>query len=227
MAAELLITTPLIGIYTGRPQKLMDGRRSAMNKLPVRGTVALTETGLEGDKVADGRFHGGPEQALHHYPAERYAVWAARFPEIADALVPGSIGENIASFGLTEENVHIGDVYRWGEAEIEVSQPRMPCIKINSRYGVEGLTEVIMETGHCGWYYRVLRTGTVTADEPLERLHRPSSSVSLAEFWAVQNAHRPGIAALRRVAESPRLAEKWQRKFQQRIRWLEKNAASE
>lgn len=215
---------PVLGIYIGRPQKLLDGRRSAMNKTAVSGPVQLSETGLEGDKVADGRFHGGPEQALHHYPAERYAAWAARFPEIATALVPGSIGENIATIGLTEDNVHIGDVYRWGEAEIEVSQPRMPCIKINSRYAIEGLTEIIMETGHCGWYYRVRRTGKVTANESLQRIYRPASSVSLAEFWAVQNAHRPGIDALTRVATSPGLAEKWQRKFQQRINWLKKNA---
>ena len=52
--------TPLIGVYVGKPQKLADGRRSAMNKLPVTGAVALTEAGLAGDKVADGRFHGGP-----------------------------------------------------------------------------------------------------------------------------------------------------------------------
>ncbi len=216
--------TPLLGIYVGRPQKLPDGRRSAMNKRPVTGPVRLSETGLDGDKVADGRFHGGPEQALHHYPAERYPVWAARFPEIAEALVPGSIGENIATYGLTEDNVYIGDVYRWGEAEIEVSQPRMPCIKINSRYGVEGFTEAVMETGHCGWYYRVRRTGLVSAAEPLQLIQRPATSVSLAEFWAVQNAHRPGIAALARVADAPGLADKWQRKFRQRIRWLQQSA---
>lgn len=215
--------TPLVGIYVGRPKKLADGRRSAMNKSAVAGAVRLSETGLEGDKVADGRFHGGIEQALHHYPAERYAVWAAMFPTIADALVPGSIGENISTVGLTEENVHIGDVYRWGEAEIEVSQPRMPCIKINSRYGISGLTEAVMATGHCGWYYRVRHTGMVTSSEPLQHLHRPGNSVSLATFWAVQNAHRPDLAALTRIAQAPGLADAWRRKFEARIKRLKKS----
>lgn len=195
-----------------------------MNKTAVAGAVRLGETGLDGDKVADGRFHGGVEQALHHYPAERYAVWAALFPAIADALVPGSIGENISTIGLTEDNVHIGDVYRWGEAEIEVSQPRMPCIKINSRYGIQGLTEAVMQTGHCGWYYRVRRTGLVTQHEPLQQIHRPDGSVSLAAFWAVQNAHRPAREDLTRIAQAPGLADAWRRKFEARIKRLQNSA---
>lgn len=212
------------GVYVGKPARLPDGRRSAIQKHAVSGAVLLGETGLDGDRVADTRFHGGPEQALHHYPAEHYARWAAEFPQIAAALVPGSIGENLSTFGLTESNVHIGDVFRWGEAEIEVSQPRMPCIKINARYGVEGLTERVMEDGLCGWYCRVRRTGLVAAGQPLELLARPEHSISLAEFWATQNAHRPGLEQLARVAQAPGLADKWRRKFQQRMEWLRRNA---
>ena len=220
----LLPPASLLGVYVGRPSKLPDGRRSSIVKQRVSAPLQLTLTGLDGDKVADARIHGGPEMALHHFPAEHFAGWAQQFPEIAEALVPGSIGENISAFGLTEENVHIGDVFRWGEAEIEVNQPRMPCIKINSRYAVEGLAEAIMQAGRCGWYLRVLRAGEVRPDQPLQHLARPSGSISLATFWDVQNAHRPGIARLQEVAEAPALAEKWRRKFCQRIEWLERNS---
>ncbi|MES2682790.1 MAG: MOSC domain-containing protein [Pseudomonadota bacterium] len=219
----MLAATALLGVYVGRPSKLPDGRRSSIVKQRVQGPLQLSLTGLTGDKVADARIHGGPEMALHHFPAEHFAGWAAQFPEIADALVPGSIGENLSAFGLTEENVHIGDVFRWGEAEIEVNQPRMPCIKINSRYAVEGLAEAIMQAGRCGWYLRVLRPGEVQSDQPLQHLARPAGSISLAAFWAVQNAHRPGIAQLQQVAEAPALADKWRRKFRQRIEWLQRN----
>lgn len=216
--------TPLLGVYTGRPSKLPDGRRSSIVKQRVLTSLQLTHTGLEGDKVADARIHGGPEMALHHYPAEHFARWAALFPEIADALVPGSIGENLSAFGLTEENVHIGDVFGWGEAEIEVCQPRMPCVKINSRYEVEGLAEAIMQAGRCGWYLRVRREGLVSADQPLLHLARPAGSISLATFWDVQNAHRPSLAQLQAIADAPALALKWQRKFGQRLDWLRRNS---
>lgn len=221
----LLPLTPLLGVYVGRPAKLPDGRRSSIVKQRVQGPLQLTLTGLDGDKVADARIHGGAEMALHHFPAEHFAGWAQQWSEIAAALVPGSIGENISALGLTEDNVHIGDVFRWGEAEIEVNQPRMPCIKINSRYAVQGLAEAIMQAGRCGWYLRVLRAGEVRADQPLQHLERPAGSISLATFWEVQNAHRPGIERLQQVAEAPALADKWRRRFRQRIQWLQRNDA--
>ncbi len=220
----LLPTIPPLGVYVGRPAKLPDGRRSSIVKQRVNTPLQLTFTGLEGDKVADARIHGGPEMAVHHYPAEHFAQWAALFPEIAEALVPGSIGENLSAWGLTEDNVHIGDVFAWGEAEMEVCQPRMPCIKINSRYEVQGLAEAIMQVGRCGWYLRVRREGLVSAEQPLLHIARPAGSVSLAEFWQVQNAHRPSLAQLQAIADAPALALKWQRRFAQRIGWLQRNS---
>ena len=211
------------GVYTGRPAPLPDGRLSAIVKAPVTTPLKLGELGLEGDQVADTRVHGGPEQALHQYPVERYAEWAKIFPEISAQLVPGSIGENISAPGMTEDNVCIGDVFRWGDAEIQVSQPRMPCWKIDARFGVEGLTEAVMHAGHAGWYYRVLHAGTVAAGLWLELVDRPLSAVSLAEFWATQNAHRPGLDRLERVAAAPGLAPKWREKFRQRADWLRRN----
>ena len=219
----MLANTEILGVYVGRPARLPDGRRSSIVKQRVSAPLHLGLTGLQGDQVADPRIHGGPEMAVHHYPAEHFARWAAQFPEIADRLIPGSIGENIAAYGLIEENVHIGDVFRWGEAELEVSQPRMPCVKINSRYEVDGLTEAIMAAGRCGWYLRVLKGGEVRPNQALEHIARPHGSISLAEFWEVQNAHRPGIEHLQRVANAPALAEKWRRKFRQRIDWMQRN----
>ena len=72
---------------------------------------------------------------------------AASFPGIAHALVPGQIGENVSTHGWTEDDVHLGDVFRIGAARVQVSQPRSPCWKINHRFDVEGLSKLIAETG--------------------------------------------------------------------------------
>lgn len=215
--------TPVLGLYVGRPKSLPDGRRSAIVKAAVSGPLRLGETGLDGDKVADARVHGGPEMALHQFPAEHYAEWRAQFPEIAAQLIPGSIGENLSTEGFSEDTICIGDVFRWGEAEIEVSQPRMPCVKINSRYQIEGLSEAIMAAGRCGWYYRVRRPGLVAAGQTLQLIERKDEAASLAQFWAVQNAHRPALAALQAFAEAPGLAPKWQARFAQRLLWRRNN----
>ena len=216
----------LAGVYAGKPARLPDGTLSAIVKTAAQGPVWLGPEGLVGDQVANRRVHGGPEQALHHYPAEHYARWAQRFPEIAEKLVPGSIGENLSTRGLSEQNVHIGDVFAVGQVRIEVSQPRMPCGKIDARYGIEGLTEAVMTTGHAGWYYRVRQTGSFAAGDDFVRVERASGSLSLAEFWAVQQAHRPSAEQLQGAARAPGLSPKWRLRFEQRLNWLLANGAA-
>lgn len=211
---------PIEGVYIGQPSLLADGRRSSIVKHAHDQPLWLSVQGLAGDKVADKRVHGGIDMAVHHYPSEHYAHWRAAFPEIAFPV--GSIGENLATTGLTEENVYWGDVFAWGDALLEVREPRTPCIKINSRYQTEGLTEKLMETGLCGWYYKVLREGMVQVGQALTHQHRPDDAVRLADFWAVQHAHRPDKAALQALIDCTAVTDKWRRRFVQRRDYLSK-----
>ena len=87
-------------------------------------------------------------QALHQYPAGNYAALANTLPDVIDDLVPGSLGENLSVAGWDETNVCIGDIFQLGGAVIQVSQPRTPCWKIDSRFGLEGMTQYI----HCLLY---------------------------------------------------------------------------
>ena len=141
------MATRVEGLYIGKISVLgPEGQLSGIFKRPV-GTVNVSADGFEGDHQADRRVHGGPEKAIHHYAAENYALLAASFPAIAQALVPGQIGENVSTQGWTEDDVHLGDVFRIGAARVQVSQPRSPCWKINHRFDVEGLSKLIAETG--------------------------------------------------------------------------------
>ena len=60
-----------------------------------------------------------------------YQHWKTEFPEQADLFVAPAFGENLSTEGLTEKNVFIGDIYRWGDALIQVTQPRSPCFKLS------------------------------------------------------------------------------------------------
>ena len=64
-----------------------------------------TGLGQGGDAQGDRRVHGGPEKAVHYYPAEHYARLAERVPDVAALLVPGVLGENLSGHGLTEAAV--------------------------------------------------------------------------------------------------------------------------
>lgn len=153
--------------------------------------VWLGAEGLAGDAQADRRVHGGPEKAFHQYPVGHYAQLAAAFPEAAPLLVPGSLGENLSVPGWDEATVCIGDVFRLGDARIQVSQPRSPCWKIDRRFGQEGMMRLIAERGLTGWYYRVVEEGEVAAGCVFELLERRADAISVATAYAAKRKFHP------------------------------------
>lgn len=150
---------------------------SAIVKTPARGALKLSETGLEGDQQADLRVHGGPDKAVCVYPFEHYASWQE---QLARELPPGSFGENFTTEGLVESDVCIGDVYRAGDAVLQVSQPRQPCFRLAARHNRPDLVKRVVESGFTGFYFRTVEPGTVAAGWPLELLDRPSPGVTVS-----------------------------------------------
>lgn len=213
-------------LATGPIGALPEGRPTAIYKQPVAGAVAIGPGGLAGDAQADRRVHGGPEKAIHLYPADHYRELALAFPDAAQSLVPGSLGENLSVASVSEEDVCIGDIFAFGSARIQVSQPRSPCWKIDSRHGVEGLAAHIAETGRTGWYFRVLEGGTAQAGDRLELLERNPDPVSLARLWRSTLEHRPAPHTLASLAATPGLNPDWRQRLLKRREWMLQNPAS-
>lgn len=78
----------------------------------------------------------------------------------------------------------MGDIFRWGEALIQVTQPRSPCFKLNYHFAIEDISVLMQQSGRCGWLYRVVSPGAVSGDRPLELAAR-NSDVSVAEAIAI------------------------------------------
>ena len=130
----------MVQIFIGGIRPLPpDNQPSGIVKQEVVMPVWVGKDGLAGDAQADRRVHGGPEKALHQYAIANYARLASVFPEAADLLVPGSIGENLCVSDWNEVTIAIGDVFRFGDSTIQVTQPRAPCWKIDQRFGVDGM----------------------------------------------------------------------------------------
>lgn len=167
-------------VYLGQIQPYAGGRPSAIAKRQVDGAIKLTALGLAGDEQAEKSYHGGADRALCHYPREHYTHWRAQFPALAERFASPAFGENISTDGLTEHHVNIGDIFRWGEALIQVTQPRSPCFKLNHHFNIDDLSLLMQQSGRCGWLYRVISPGLVSGDRPLERVAR-NSDVSVAD----------------------------------------------
>lgn len=213
-----------VSLFIGGIRPLPEsGRPTGMYKQPAAGPLDLDREGFIGDDQADRRVHGGPEKAVHLYPARHYAKLAERFPDAASQLVIGSIGENISTPDLDENDVRIGDIWRLGSAELQVCQPRNPCWKIDERFASDGMAAFIAEHRLTGWYWRVVQPGRVAPGDQLDLLQAAEGGFTLAEAMLCWQAHRPALADLEKLAASPGIAKNWQQKIVSRVEWLRKN----
>ncbi|MDH5177782.1 MAG: MOSC domain-containing protein [Gammaproteobacteria bacterium] len=214
-----------VSIFIGDVKPLpVSGRPTGIYKTRVSAPIAIGTEGFQGDAQADRRVHGGPDKAVHLYPTRHYARLADEFPQVAADLVPGSIGENLATAALDEADVRVGDVWQLGTALLQVSQPRSPCWKIDERYGCDGMAKFIAASGLTGWYWRVLQPGMVAPGDPLDLLEPAADAPTLREAMQLCSAHRPPVQQLERLASVPGIAGNWRDKIVQRIAWLRAEA---
>ena len=132
------------------------------NLLPIE----IHPLGVKGDEQANLSVHGGIEKAIYVYPAEHYAFWndlLSRETKKPTLLKHGAIGENFTIEGLLETDVFIGDKLLIGDLEFAVVKLREPCFKFNATLGYKGAVKAMLQSGFCGWYLRVLKTGTLAA----------------------------------------------------------------
>lgn len=210
-----------VSLFIGRSALLPgESRPSAIVKHPVQAPLWLGPEGFAGDEQADRRVHGGPEKAVHLYPAAHYPHLAARFPDLTTQLVPGALGENLSVSGLTEDDMILGDIFSLGEAVLQLSQPRVPCWKIDSRFAHDGVAVFIAESGLCGWYWRVLQPGRVAPGDHLSLQGRTAGAPSLGFALATLRGHRPSLDAMEQILAAPALAPLWREKIAARLNWL-------
>ena len=204
-----------VNVFTGKVTEYEGSRPSAIGKVQVDGELSLTERGLVGDEQAEKKIHGGPERALCHYPREHYAFWMNEFPGQAERFVAPAFGENLSTEGLTEQNVFIGDIFRWGDALIQVTQPRSPCFKLNYHFGIEDMSARLQSADKTGWLYRVVLAGKVLTDAPLELVSRVSD-VSVYDACAIA-WHMPfDDEQYHRLLSAAGLSTSWTRTMQKR-----------
>lgn len=216
-----------ISLFIGQSAELnpeqAPGLISAIHKQPADAPLWCDFLGLRGDEQSDRRHHGGPDRALHHYPAEHYAWWktwqtALGLPVPRTPWLPAAFGENLSGLGLTEAQACIGDVYRLGEALIQISQPRSPCFKLNQRFGYGQLSQVMQLSGRCGWLLRVLEEGRVEPQGELTLVDRPYPELTVKRTADILFNQVRNEEDLQLLLENPALSPNWR---QHAAHWLE------
>lgn len=198
-------------LLVGTPMPFRGDDHSAIAKRPVAGPVRITWDGIAGDAVADRIHHGGRDKAIHLYPQDHYGWWRALKPDMPFLDTSGAFGENIASRGLTEADICLGDRFTLGSAVVEVSHGRQPCWKLDHRFGARDVMATIIKTGRSGLYFRVIREGEAEAGTRMTLLDRPLPDWDMARLFKllIGGGHRSEREAVRALAGMSVLAEAW------------------
>ena len=178
----------ILSVNVGTPQQrewLGQPVTTSIFKSPVEGEVQVATLNLAGDVQSDLTVHGGIHKAVYAYPHEHYAWWVEQGIR---PLKPGNFGENLTIEGLLESDIHIGDELEIGSARFAVTQPRLPCYKLQVRFNRPEMTKVFYNSRRFGFYMKVIREGALHAGAPITIVRRDSNAVSVADLIALYTA---------------------------------------
>ncbi|MDB6016997.1 MAG: molybdenum cofactor biosysynthesis protein [Pedosphaera sp.] len=184
-------------------------------KEPVAGRVRLHSLSLAGDGQADLENHGGIHKAVYAYPHEHYDYWSRELGR--QDFTFGQFGENLTVTGLIEDQVHIGDMFRIGEALLEVTQPRVPCFKLASKMQMTSFPKLFAASGRTGFYLRVLAEGEIGAGDPIERVKTDARGLTVRALMDLMYFDRDNFALMETAVAIPALTPGWRDKLKQRL----------
>ena len=191
----------VIGTVNGEPVL------SGIAKRPVvTDKVFVGRTNIAGDAQADLSVHGGVDKAVYAYPSSHFPWWEK---EHGLSCVPATFGENLTLEAGDEDAVAIGDRFRWGEAILEISQPRAPCFKLALHTKRPDVPQLMVHSARSGWYLRVIEEGWAPLkDARLERIAQ-SSGPSVRETFLALFDRKMNRSSRFRVLGNPALAAAW------------------
>jgi ferredoxin-NADP reductase/MOSC domain-containing protein YiiM len=204
----------LLSLNVGLPKSVPWRGRSVYTgvwKYPVAGPLTVRRLNIDGDGQGDTNGHGGENRAVLVYQAESYEHWRSHYGR--DDIEFGSFGENFTVDGLGDDQVCIGDRFRIGEAEFEVTQPRVTCFRVGMRLGEPDLPSLLVAHHRPGFYLRVLTEGDVRAGDEIVQIGDGPRRMTVAEIDALLYLPHRETADLRRALEIPALSPGWQGSF--------------
>ena len=182
----------VISVNLAEPRTLVRRGReqtTGLWKRPVAGPVAVHDLGLEGDLQADKRVHGGPDKAVYAYAREDVEWWEA---ELGRELGPGFFGENLTLAGVDVSGARVGERWEIGSTVLEVTQPRRPCWKLQTKVGEAGFVKRFERAGRPGAYLRVLREGELRAGDEVRVVPGPADAPVISPLALDAGADRVG-----------------------------------
>ena len=156
---------------------------TGMYKVPVTEGVFLTKNGVNNDAVIDLKYHGGTDKASYFFGENNYQYFKNLYPNAI--WETGMFGENLTLDKVDESTLNIGDIYKVGEATVQISQPRIPCSKLGFRLGSPSAVKAFADAPYPGIYVRVLQDGKVRVGDEMVLVEAQDIKLSLTDLFMI------------------------------------------
>ena len=210
----------IVSLNVGMPQEVLwHGQpvTTGIFKSPTSERIRLRTLNLDGDRQADLTVHGGEHKAVYCYPVEHYTYWQKKLP--GRDLPLGVFGENFTTKGMLEQDVHLGDRFAINDAEVVVTQPRLPCYKLGIRFQADDMVKKFLASRRIGFYVAVTREGSVAAGDEMIPVVRNASAISIADFlrlFLTKSFSDADRASLKELYALPSVPLDWKQCFRER-----------
>jgi len=204
----------LISINVSMPKTVYHQGRlvnTGIFKEPLAGRVMVRKLNVDGDGQADLKVHGGVYKAVYIYDIENIHYWRKELGR--DDIGYGHFGENFTVEGMPDDRIYIGDIYRIGGVLLEVTQPRVPCFKLEIKMDLPGFSQKFLAGGRLGFYCRVIHEGEVEAGDSIERIQVGPEKITVQEFARLYYFDTRNLEKIHRILRIPALPPGWSRAF--------------
>ncbi len=150
-------------------------------KTPALKPIFLEKEGVNEDYVADRKVHGGKYKACYLFSSDHYPYWKTLYPNLNWNW--GMFGENLTVNGMNETQIMVGDIYKIGDALVQVTQPREPCFKFGVKFGSQDVLKQFISHGFPGTYVSVLEEGLVHTKDKVKLVNRLETTLSVAQLY--------------------------------------------
>ena len=174
----------IISTNIAKPTKIIwNGKEviTGIYKNPTNDPIYLAKNDVKNDEISDRVNHGGVYKACYLFSSEQYPYWKDLYPNLDWTW--GMFGENLTVSGFDERKVYLGDIYKVGNALVQVSEFREPCYKLGYKFGNQGIMEQFIDHGFGGTYLSILEEGFVANNDQFTLVDRPDNSITVAELF--------------------------------------------
>lgn len=209
----------LLSINLGLPQTVTYRNKPTITgifKTPVDHPVMLRRLNLEGDGQADLENHGGIDKAVYIYSYDNYGYWQPILKQ--ESFTFGQFGENFTVTQMLDNQVHIGDIFKIGEAIVQVTQPRIPCYKLGIRLDNPDFPKQFLKSRKTGFYVKVLEEGIVKKDDSIELIEVNSQQITVEQAVGLLYFESDNQEGIKTLLSIDALSDSWREDLQKKLK---------